>query len=124
MRILVFDDDSAIARLVVRVAAMSGLEAQAVADAPSFEERVQSDPPQLVVLDMHLGDTDGVEQMRMLARRQYAGALVLMSGYDARVLATARSVGESLGLRLAHVLEKPLKVAELEQVFERLQAAG
>jgi EAL domain-containing protein (putative c-di-GMP-specific phosphodiesterase class I)/DNA-binding CsgD family transcriptional regulator len=33
-------------------------------------------------------------------------------------------LGESLGLKLVSVLEKPLKVAELEAVFERLQAAG
>jgi EAL domain-containing protein (putative c-di-GMP-specific phosphodiesterase class I) len=124
MRALIFDDDAAIGRLVVKIATMLGLEAKAVADAEAFRERLQDFRPQVVVLDLQLGNTDGVEQMRMLANRHYTGALVLMSGYDARVLATVRSVGESLGLKVEHVLEKPLRVADLEQLFERLRSAG
>jgi EAL domain-containing protein (putative c-di-GMP-specific phosphodiesterase class I)/FixJ family two-component response regulator len=124
MRVLVFDDDAAVGRLVVRVATMSGMEALMVSNAEAFEAQVRCDPPQLVVLDLQLGDTDGVAQMRVLADQHYAGALVLMSGYDARVLTTAREVGQSLGLKLQHVLEKPLQVAELEQMFVRLQSVG
>jgi EAL domain-containing protein (putative c-di-GMP-specific phosphodiesterase class I) len=122
--ILVFDDDAAVGRLVVRIAQMLGMEAVAVTDTTAFLEHLRNDPPQVVVLDLQLGDTDGVEQMRVLAEQHYAGALVLMSGYDARVLATARAVGQSLGLEVASVLEKPLRVADLEQVLERLRSAG
>jgi len=124
MRILVFDDDASIGRLLVRIAGMAGIEATAVSDAEAFAQRLRTDPPQIVVLDLQLGDTDGVEQMRVLADRQYAGALVLMSGYDSRVLATARAVGQSLGLKIENVLEKPLRVAEVEQVLERLASAS
>ncbi len=122
MRVLVFDDDDAIGRLVVRIATMSGMDAIAVTDAKAFAEHLQSDSPRVVLLDLQLGGTDGVEQMRVLADRQYTGALVLMSGYDTRVLATARAVGQSLGLKVERVLEKPLRVAELEQVFGLLQS--
>ncbi|MFI4980869.1 MAG: EAL domain-containing protein [Nevskiales bacterium] len=124
MRILVFDDDAAIGRLVVRIAGMAGIEATAVSDAEAFAQHLRTDAPQIVVLDLQLGDTDGVEQMRVLADRQYAGTLVLMSGYDTRVLTTARAVGQSLGLKIENVLEKPLRVAEVEQVLERLASAS
>jgi EAL domain-containing protein (putative c-di-GMP-specific phosphodiesterase class I) len=124
MRVLVFDDDTAIGRLVVRIATMSGMEAMAVTEAKGFGERLRTDPPQVVMLDLQLGDTDGVEQMRVLAEREYTGALVLMSGFDARVLATASAVGQSLGLKVETVLEKPLRVAEVERVLERLRSAG
>jgi EAL domain-containing protein (putative c-di-GMP-specific phosphodiesterase class I)/DNA-binding CsgD family transcriptional regulator len=123
MRVLVFDDDEAVGRLVVRVAAMSGLEATAVTDATVFADHLRNSPPQVVVLDLQLNGTDGVEQMRLLADRHYAGALVLMSGYDTRVLGSAHAVGQGLGLKVERVLEKPLRVADLEQVFERLQSA-
>jgi EAL domain-containing protein (putative c-di-GMP-specific phosphodiesterase class I)/DNA-binding NarL/FixJ family response regulator len=124
MRVLVFDDDDAIGRLVARVATMSGMDATAVTDAGAFLQSLSDDPPQVVVLDLQLQGTDGVEQMRHLADRQYAGTLVLMSGYDSRVLGTARSVGKSLGLKVECVLEKPLRVSQLEEVFGHLQAAG
>jgi len=124
MRVLAFDDDPAVGRLVVRVATMSGMEAMAVTDAEAFGHGLQTDPPHLVVLDLQLGETDGVEQLRVLAKRHYTGALVLMSGFDARVLGTARALGESLGLKVVGALKKPLRVAELEQVLEIVQAAG
>jgi EAL domain-containing protein (putative c-di-GMP-specific phosphodiesterase class I) len=124
MRVLIFDDDAAIGRLVARIATMLGMEAVAVTDAETFAQRLEADPPQVIVLDLQLGDTDGVEQLRLLAARQYSGALVLMSGFDARVLASARAVGQSLGLKVESVLEKPLHVADVEKVFERLQSAA
>ena len=123
-RVLVFDDDAAIGRLVVRVSRMAGMEATAVTNAAAFAEHLTSYPPQIVLLDLQLGDTDGVEQLRLLAERQYSGLLVLMSGFDPRVLSTARALGQSLGLKVEAVLEKPLRVAELEQVLDRLQTAG
>jgi EAL domain-containing protein (putative c-di-GMP-specific phosphodiesterase class I) len=124
MRVLAFDDDPAVGRLVVRVATMSGMEAMAVTDAEAFGQGLRSDPPHLVVLDLQLGETDGVEQLRLLADRHYAGAVVLMSGFDARVLGTARALGESLGLKIVGALEKPLRIAELEQMLEFVQSAG
>src|SRR5580693_5394185 len=103
MRVLVFDDDIAIGRIVVTVAGMLGMDAVAVTDAVAFAEQLRSDPPQVVVLDLQLRDTDGVQQMRLLADWQYAGALVLMSGYNTRVLASAHAVGKGLGLQVEHM---------------------
>jgi EAL domain-containing protein (putative c-di-GMP-specific phosphodiesterase class I)/FixJ family two-component response regulator len=123
-RILVFDDDAAVGRLAVKVATMSGMAAMAVTDAGSFAQRLRTQPPQIVLLDLQLGETDGVEQLRLLAERQYGGALVLMSGFDARVLGTARALGQSLGLNVEAVLQKPLRVAELETVLRKLQSVG
>jgi EAL domain-containing protein (putative c-di-GMP-specific phosphodiesterase class I)/DNA-binding CsgD family transcriptional regulator len=123
-RVLVFDDDAAVGRLAVRVATMAGMEATAVTDATAFAQRLRVQPPQVVLLDLQLGETDGVEQLRLLAERQFGGVLVLMSGFDARVLGTARALGQSLGLKVEAVLQKPLRVAELEAVLQRVQTAG
>jgi EAL domain-containing protein (putative c-di-GMP-specific phosphodiesterase class I) len=99
-----------------------GMEATAATDAESFEQHLRTEAPHLVVLDLQLGDTDGVEQLRLLAERQFIGTLVLMSGFDVRVLATARAVGQSLGLKVENILEKPLRVSEVEQVLERVRS--
>jgi len=124
MRVLAFDDDPAVGRLVVRVATMSGMQAIAVTDAEAFDQTLRTNPPHLVLLDLQLGDTDGVEQLRLLADQNYTGALVLMSGFDARVLGTARALGQSLGLTVEAVLEKPLRVVDLEQLLERVRSTS
>jgi EAL domain-containing protein (putative c-di-GMP-specific phosphodiesterase class I)/DNA-binding CsgD family transcriptional regulator len=122
MRLLVFDDDAAIGRLVVRVATVAGLEAAAVTEPAAFRQSLINAPPQVIVLDLQLGATDGVEQLRFLAEEQYAGSIIVMSGFDARVLAATATVAKNLNLNLAATLAKPIRVAELEEVIERLRS--
>jgi EAL domain-containing protein (putative c-di-GMP-specific phosphodiesterase class I)/DNA-binding CsgD family transcriptional regulator len=124
MRILIFDDDAAIGRLIVRIATMSGLDATAVPNAEAFAKCLDTDPPQVIVLDLQLGDTDGIEQLRILAAAEYAGSLILMSGFDARVLETASAFAASLGLKVEGIVEKPVRPDDLRRIFERLQSAG
>ena len=124
MSLLVFDDSAAVGRLVVRIAGLSGMAATAVTDAESFAERLRTDRPSIVVLDLDLGATSGVEQLRVAADQHCASAIVLMSGHDARVLAAAGALGRSLGLKIDSTLQKPLRVAELEQILERLRFAA
>ncbi len=122
MRILVFDDEAAIGRLVVRVGVMVGLDAFAVTDAEEFRRSLMDTPPQIVVLDLQLGATDGVEQMRFLAEQKFAGSLIIMSGFESRVLTSTATLARSLGLNLAAALAKPIRVKELEVILEQLRS--
>lgn len=121
MRVLVFDDDEATGRLVIRVAKLVGLEASAVTNTADFQHSLVNAPPQIIVLDLQLGPTDGIEQLRFLAERQFNGLLVLISGFDNRVLTTAGTVAENLGLNITATIAKPIAVEALEQVLQRLQ---
>jgi EAL domain-containing protein (putative c-di-GMP-specific phosphodiesterase class I)/DNA-binding CsgD family transcriptional regulator/CheY-like chemotaxis protein len=124
MRVLVFDDDAVAGRLVTRIATMSGMDAMAVTNAAAFAQHMETDPPQVIVLDLQLGDTDGVQQLHVLAERQYAGSLILISGFDAKVLETASTLARSFGLKVEATLEKPLRATALQQILERLHSAG
>jgi EAL domain-containing protein (putative c-di-GMP-specific phosphodiesterase class I)/FixJ family two-component response regulator len=122
MRMLVFDDDAAVGRLVTRVATLTGLEATSVTEPEAFRQSLTDAPPQVILLDLQLGVTDGVEQLRYLAEQHYGGAIVVMSGFDARVLAATATVAKNLELNIAATLAKPIRVAELEEVIERLKS--
>src|SRR5258708_1921389 len=114
MELLIFDDDPAIGRLVIRVAQAMGLAATAVADVKTFRQMLGRELPRIIVLDLQLGDTDGVVQLRYLVERQFAGSLILMSGFDERVLATTSSLALSMGLNVATTLPKPIRIEALE----------
>ncbi len=122
MRLLVFDDDAAVGRLVVRLATMAGLRATAVTDAASFRQSLFDAPPRIIVLDLQLGATDGVEQLRYLAEQRYNGSIIVMSGFDARVLAATAAVAKNLELDIAATLAKPIQITELEAIIERLRS--
>jgi EAL domain-containing protein (putative c-di-GMP-specific phosphodiesterase class I)/DNA-binding NarL/FixJ family response regulator len=122
MRAVIFDDDTSIGLMIAKVAIMAGIEAVAVTTPDAFMRCMQINQPDLVMLDLQLGGTDGVQQLRALATQRYAGMLVLMSGFDTRVLATARVVAENLHLKVAGVLEKPLHLGDIQQMFERVRS--
>ncbi len=124
MDLLVFDDEDAVGRTIVRAARLAGLDAVAVTDADSFAARLVDGLPHAVVLDLQLGATDGIEQLRRLAASKFGGVLVLMSGFDARVLATARGLADGLGLNVQGVMEKPLRLEQLEAMLRRLPRAA
>src|SRR5579871_2471779 len=123
MRLLVFDDDDATGRLVSRVATLLNIEALAVAEPEAFRASLHRAPPDLIALDLQLGSTDGIEQLRYLAEHQFRGTIVLMSGFDTRVLATAAALARDLGLNVETSIEKPIRVVELEEVLERLKSS-
>ena len=120
MRLLAFDDDAAVGRLVTRIATLTGMQASAVTNAEAFRQALRDAPPQVVALDLQLGSTDGIAQLRELAAAGYAGALVLMSGFDARVLETTAALARSLGLHVAGILPKPIRASELEGILQHL----
>ncbi len=122
MRLLVFDDDEATGRLVVRVATLLGYQTDSVCTADDFLGHIVGQTPDVVVLDLQLGSTDGIEQLRLLAKRQFAGWLVLISGFDTRVLSSARGIANSFGLKVKDVLAKPLRLETLETVLREVLA--
>jgi EAL domain-containing protein (putative c-di-GMP-specific phosphodiesterase class I)/CheY-like chemotaxis protein len=120
MHVLIFDDDEAVGRVLVRAATWLGIDAVAVNDPDAFDEQLRTNPPHIVILDLQLGATDGVKQLHVLADRKFSGAVVLMSGFDTRVLGSAQLVARGLGLNIDSVLEKPLRLASVQQMLERL----
>jgi EAL domain-containing protein (putative c-di-GMP-specific phosphodiesterase class I) len=124
MHVLIFDDDEAVGRVFAKVARKMGIDAVAVADPENFAMQLRIAPPHAVFLDLQLGETDGVKQLRMLAEGKFTGAVVLMSGFDPRVLASARALSSHIGLNVADVLQKPVRLTAVQHVLARLRASA
>jgi EAL domain-containing protein (putative c-di-GMP-specific phosphodiesterase class I) len=120
-RALILDDEPAIATLIARIADASAFDGVATTHAAEFALRYDEAVPALVVLDLALGDTDGMQQLRYLKTKGYCNALVLMSGFDARVLTTAESLARELGFKVAGAITKPIRAAALKELLERVK---
>lgn len=124
MRLVVLDDDESITDFMATVARECGWEAETATEELAFRTLVRAKPPDAILLDLQLGETDGIAQLQFLHSVNYAGAIALMSGFDARVLASAQHIGESLGLRIAALIEKPARSAEIRDVLMAIERAG
>jgi EAL domain-containing protein (putative c-di-GMP-specific phosphodiesterase class I) len=121
MRLVVLDDDESITGFVATVATQRGWAVQTAMQEAPFRAIVSATHPDAILLDLQLGRSDGIEQLQFLKDQGYAGAIVLMSGFDSRVLESARQVGDSLGLTITDVLEKPARAARVREVLESIE---
>jgi EAL domain-containing protein (putative c-di-GMP-specific phosphodiesterase class I)/serine/threonine protein kinase len=109
-RLLIVDDDARVCRLVKRVSEGIGFNTFATDKPTDFPIAYQGFRPDVIVLDLQMGQSDGVELLRYLADQHAEEAIVLMSGVDQRIIDTAARLGKSLGLNVVNVLHKPIDI--------------
>jgi len=120
MRALILDDEAAIGRVISRVAQSAGFTAQSTTDIATFQSQFRLAQPDVVLLDLQLGGEDGLGQLRFLADQRFRHPVVLMSGYDQRVLASAERLGRDLGLEVQASISKPFRAEDLSTLFDQL----
>jgi EAL domain-containing protein (putative c-di-GMP-specific phosphodiesterase class I) len=114
-RLLVVDDEPGVLDFVAAVARSLDYAVASSRTASEFLPLVDSFRPTLILLDLHLPDSDGVELLRLLGTRDCKAPIVLMSGVDERVLTTAHELGVARGLSMCGTLTKPVLVADLQK---------
>jgi EAL domain-containing protein (putative c-di-GMP-specific phosphodiesterase class I)/CheY-like chemotaxis protein len=123
-RLLVIDDERGICEFVGEVATDLGFDARLTTRVEDFRAQLRSFEPSLVALDLQMPDVDGIELLRELAAMECSAQVIVMSGMDARVLATAERLGKSLGLKMLGVLSKPMMLDELESTLDKALVNG
>ncbi len=117
-RLLIVDDEADFAAFVSRVATECGYESVAVADAGAVPDHLVSWCPDLIILDLQMPGTDGIQLLRELARTAAKVKVLLASGVDERVLDTARQLGTEAGLEIVGALLKPVRAVALRRQLE------
>jgi DNA-binding response OmpR family regulator len=121
-RLLLVDDEPALADFVANAARECGFDPVLTSDDEQFRRSFVEDRPDTVVLDLGMPGMDGVELLRFLAAEGYRSPVLIISGFDRRVLESAFRLGEALGLAMAGPLEKPVRLEALEVVLTELRS--
>jgi EAL domain-containing protein (putative c-di-GMP-specific phosphodiesterase class I) len=89
-------------------------------DPLAFLAEVRVNPPELILLDLALGQSDAIDLMRKLEALAYRGRVLLVSGKDITILNEAERIGRAHGLWMLAPLQKPVRMAD---IASRLDAA-
>jgi len=122
-RLLVVDDDPLLGRLIKTAAESAGFEVFLTKSPTAFAEKARVWCPTVLMLDLGMPGTDGIQLLRGLAADQCAGHVILMSGADNKVVESATQLGRARGLKMSGVLLKPVQLEELRKVLARFQVA-
>jgi DNA-binding response OmpR family regulator len=122
-RLLLIDDEPALADYLANAARACGFDPIITERDEEFREAFIASQPEMVALDLGMPGMDGVELTRFLADQNYRGPVLIVSGFDRRVLESAFRLGETLGLNMVGPVEKPVRFDVLEELLSKLKAA-
>lgn len=112
-RLLIVDDEPTVSRMLASAADQCGYQATAATTSEEFRDLYRAQRPEVVLLDLSLDSGDGVELLRFLADCGSEALILIVSGFDRRVVEAADRLGRALGLRMGACLTKPILVDEL-----------
>ena len=120
-RLLLIDDEPALANYLAEAAKGCGFDPVITSNDRQFRDDFIATRPDVVALDLGMPGMDGVELLRFLAEQDYRAPVLIVSGFDRRVLESAFRLGEALGLRMTGPLEKPVRAEDLEQLLVEMR---
>jgi len=121
-RLLLIDDEPALAEFLAQAARDSGFDPVITERDEEFRDNFLAERPDMVALDLGMPGMDGVELIRFLADQRYDAPVLIVSGFDRRILESAFRLGEALGLKMAGPIEKPVRFEVLQEVLSQLRA--
>ena len=118
---LLIDDEPQLAAFVAKAGEMCGYDPRIADGDEDFRGQFNAATPALIALDLGMPGSDGVELLRFLSAQGFTGPVLIISGFDRRVLESAFRLGEALGLNMVGPLEKPTRLEALEDILTQLK---
>ena len=116
--LLVLDDDPDMCAFVVHAVASTGYKATSSTNFERFKASLRPDTS-VVVVDLMMPEVDGIQVLRYLSSQNYASEIILISGYDKKVLKVAGQLAKALGLNVRASIQKPIKLNQLREILTK-----
>lgn len=111
----VLDDDPQIGALVCAALKACGFVPEQFTSPEPFLTQLKTAAPDLIVLDLSLGQSDAIEVIRELETGKYQGKVLLISGRDETTLNEIARIGERRGLAMLPSLKKPFRPRDVKE---------
>lgn len=118
--LLLIDDEPMVARFIGHAAEECGYRAVATTRIEGFRRAFLTANPAVIAVDLGVPGCDGIEILRFLAEENCAAPVIIVSGYDRRIIDSSVRYGEALGLNMAGHLAKPMTVHDLAALLATL----
>ena len=110
---LILDDDPTVGLVLCKMLSALDVANRHFVDPLAFLAEARGCPPDLILLDLALGQSDAIDLIRKLEALQYRGRVLLVSGKDVTILNEAERIGRAHGLWMLPPLQKPVRMGEL-----------
>lgn len=111
--ILVVDDEPLILNLMAKACRMLGHSVAEAGSGQDAKEYLESHVPDLMIVDLRLGDMSGIEVIRHSNQRNPETKVIMVTAYG-----TLESAVEAMRLGAFDYVTKPLELAELQKTVQ------
>ncbi len=115
--LLVMDDDPNFAEIVRMVAEAPGFSVTAISNPWQFKKTYETIEPSVVVLDIVMPEIDGIELIQWIADQEHKAKIIVVSGWDASYVKSARTLAQVKGLDSIETLTKPISLSDLRKAL-------
>lgn len=106
--LLIVDDEPLLAEYMGSIGEDAGWAVEIATSAAEFEAKLKSLQPDAVALDLAMPGRDGVELLRHLKSRGFAGRLIIVSACDRPIVETSANLAREHGLNVIGYIGKPI----------------
>lgn len=120
-KVLLIDDDPMMEELMLPVLKALGMGDIIVANEGKEALDIideEAETISLILCDLRMPGMDGIEFLRHLGAREYAGEVIIISGTDVRLLESVYDLGVAHKLSILGALEKPVTTKALAEVLK------
>jgi DNA-binding NtrC family response regulator len=122
--LLLIDDEPAFGRFIAHAAEVGGYQAHLTISAEPFMAKYRELRPDVVAVDLQMPHVDGVQLLRFLSEEKCTAPVIIVSGFDRRVLDSSMRLGMALGLNMVGPLEKPVRLQAFLDLLDELKEKG
>jgi EAL domain-containing protein (putative c-di-GMP-specific phosphodiesterase class I) len=113
----IVDDEEGICGFVSLTLGNLGLVARSFNVAAEAVAALEHGHPEIVFLDIALGESDAVEVIRSLGEKRFTGTVQLMSGAKSPLLEDVQRIGAWHGLTMCPPLQKPFRAKDIQRTI-------
>lgn len=121
-RVLIVDDDIFQQRTITRRLDALGYASDCASDVAAAAARLAEIEYDAVLLDLSLGEADGISLLQAVRDSRSDPAVIIVSGLEDRVRSASFRLAEALGMRVGGSLRKPVTQEDLRRLLDRLPA--
>ena len=113
-KLLIVDDELDVREFARNFFRKRGIETSIASAGMEALELIEKDPPDLILLDVRMGEMSGIDVLRQLQQRSAPIKVVMVSGLEEEQV-----VKEAMALGALGFIHKPLILEDLEKVVLR-----
>lgn len=121
--LLIVDDDAVQAKIIGKVASQAGYSVRYASTLQAAVDAISSQSFAAITVDLVLGEHDGIELLRYIARFAIVPRVVIVSGCEERIVSSTVKMAQVLGIKDAVGISKPLNLDALRRAMTACSGA-